>query len=234
MAAPRPHSSLQSVLFTAQSALMELPPPFGDEPRLLVAAASALLLLLLLLLCCCRSGEPPRPPGEKYRSPVLGDVEANAVASGTLPTRVIEAATAGDTATIGSWLADDRCVVDACAASDGCTALHAAARAGHVPIIRMLLEAGADALAVDTAQRTPLHHVAVAGHGICVKALLDAGSDPEGADADGKTPMDLAAEAKHMGCLRMMRLWQDRKMVTGGGFRRYARPSPPAQRPERA
>jgi len=49
-----------------------------------------------------------------------------------------------------------------------------------VHLVRILLEAGADALAVNSEMRTPLHHVAAAGHGICVKALLDAGSDPEG------------------------------------------------------
>jgi len=147
---------------------------------------------------------------------------AGAVASGTLPHAVIVAATSGDASTISSWIADDRCVVDAwcamhclcptnpppparhqrqcphpsrantlflslhclCHASssslDGCTALHAAARHGHVHLVRILLEAGADALAVNSEMRTPLHHVAAAGHGICVKALLDAGSDPEG------------------------------------------------------
>lgn len=108
---------------------------------------------------------------------------ASVVASGTLPHAVVEAAARGDASGISSWLADDRCVIDACSSLDGCTALHAAARAGHVNLVRLLLESGADALAVDSEMRTPLHHVAAAGHGICVKALLDAGSDPEGASS---------------------------------------------------
>lgn len=105
---------------------------------------------------------------------------AAGVGSGTLPNAVVQAASLGDASAIISWLADDRCVIDACSPLDGCTALHAAARAGHVNLVRLLLESGADVLVVDSDMRTPLHHVAAAGHGICVKALLDAGSDPEG------------------------------------------------------
>lgn len=43
-----------------------------------------------------------------------------------------------------------------------------------------------------------------------------------GADAEGKTPLQLAEYGRHMGCLRMMRLFQDRKMGEGtrGGHRR--------------
>lgn len=128
----------------------------------------------------CRSWHPRAAAPASLTSARPTPSGASVVASGTLPQAVVDAASMGDASSISSWLADDRCVIDACSSLDGCTALHAAARAGHVHLVRLLLEAGADALAVDSEMRTPLHHVAAAGHGICVKALLDAGSDPEG------------------------------------------------------
>ena len=94
-------------------------------------------------------------------------------------------------------------MIDAASKEGSLTALHAAAKAGHAHVIRLLVEAGADALVVDSdlqvrdaarhchcqqhhrqltssaaPLQTPLHLVAAAGHGMCVKALLDAGSDP--------------------------------------------------------
>ena len=117
---------------------------------------------------------------------------AGAGASGNnLPAIVANAVTHADVATIRQWLGDERCVIDASLA-DGSTALHLAARAGHTNVLRMLLDAGADALVADGETRTALHVVALAGHGLCVKALLDAGADPEGRDASGKTPLGLA------------------------------------------
>jgi len=111
-------------------------------------------------------------------------------------------------------------MIDASTA-DGSTALHVAAKHGHANVLRLLLEAGADALSADAEMRTALHLVAVAGHGLCVKALLDAGADPEGRDSDGKTPLDLAEGGRHMGCLRMMKLGQERRLASGDkAFRR--------------
>jgi|TARA_B100000524_G_scaffold343556_1_gene239792 ankyrin repeat protein len=97
------------------------------------------------------------------------------------------------------------------------TALHAAASEGHAHVVRMLLDAGADALTVDAELRTPLHLVAAAGHGICIKPLLEAGSDPEGIDAGGMTPLMLAEEGRHMGSLRTMRLFLQRREMGAGG-----------------
>ena len=141
-----------------------------------------------------------------------------------LPHTVAAAARAGDVPTLRAWLSDERCVIDACSA-DGATALHIAARAGHAHVIRLLIEAGSDALTVDADLRTALHLVAAAGHGMCVKALLDAGSDPDGRDAKGDTPALLAEQGKHMGCLRMMRIYQERSAAsTMNGEKAHRRP----------
>jgi hypothetical protein len=191
---------------------------------LLIVGALAVLLLLILLWCSlCRSKRPRAGTGTRASFPAF-DLEGNA--GGALPPPVTTAAKLGDVASLRAWLSDERCVIDACSA-DGATALHSGARHGHAHVIRLLIEAGADALSVDPDLRTALHLVAAAGHGMCVKALLDAGSDPEGRDAEGNTPMSLAEEGKHMGCLRMMRIYQERGAGTSGvqgGERAHRRP----------
>lgn len=133
-------------------ASMNIAAAVGGLPTGAVAAGVVLVLLVLLMRSCMRPAEAGSREKHQHRSPLLGDVEggASALAPCTLPPAVIEAASSGDTPTVASWLADERCVVDACSSLDGATALHAAARAGHVHLVRMLIEAGADSLAVDT------------------------------------------------------------------------------------
>ena len=190
----------------------------------LIGGGLAVLLLLILLWCSlCRSKRPRAGTGARASFPAF-DLEGNA--GGALPPPVTTAAKLGDVASLRAWLSDERCVIDACSA-DGATALHSGARHGHAHVIRLLIEAGADALSVDPDLRTALHLVAAAGHGMCVKALLDAGSDPDGRDAEGNTPMTLAEAGKHMGCLRMMKIYQERGAGTSGvqrGERAHRRP----------
>lgn len=108
-------------------------------------------------------------------------------------------------------------------AVDGSTALHHAAKAGHANVVRLLLDGGADALAVDAELRTPLHHVAAAGHGLCVKSLLDAGADPECKDVHGQSALALAEAGQHMGTARMMRLQLERRTAADHGHLRRAK-----------
>ena len=199
-------------------------PALEHTHLLMIAGGLAVLLLLVILWCSlCRSKRPRAGAGARASFPAF-DLEGNA--GGALPPPVTTAAKLGDVASLRAWLSDERCVIDACSA-DGATALHSGARHGHAHVIRLLIEAGADALSVDPDLRTALHLVAAAGHGMCVKALLDAGSDPEGRDAEGNTPMSLAEDGKHMGCLRMMRIYQERGAGTSGvqgGERAHRRP----------
>ena len=58
---------------------------------------------------------------------------------------------------------------------------------------------------------------------LVMQALLEAGSDPDGHDAEGNTPLQLAEASRHMGCLRMMRLFQERKMTTDERAHRRAK-----------
>jgi uncharacterized protein len=79
----------------------------------------------------------------------------------------------------------------------GQTALHGAAREGHIEIARMLVAAGADA--DDTAWgHTPLMEAAAYGRVAMVRLLLDHGADVNASSA-GDTALILAAEQYRAG-----------------------------------
>jgi hypothetical protein len=151
-----------------------------SNPHVVYAVAGgAVIVLLVLIYCLCvrRSSKTYSSPSKRTKNsrnlmPVF-DVEGGSSTShGNGNERVLHpsistAAANADVATLRTWLATDRCVVDAALAVDGSTALHHAARAGHANIVRLLLDHGADSLVVDSELRTPLHHVAALGHG-CV------------------------------------------------------------------
>ena len=84
------------------------------------------------------------------------------------------------------------------AQGDGLTALHLAAREGHLEIVDILIGAGAEAGATTRiGDYTPLHLAGGAGHADVVGALLDAGGDPGAVTtSSGVTPLHLAAEAR--------------------------------------
>jgi ankyrin repeat protein len=68
----------------------------------------------------------------------------------------------------------------------GHTLLHVAAHAGHLPLVRTLLAAGADANA-GYDQGTPLH--AAGGHTELLGLLLEAGADVNAQDCYGRNPL---------------------------------------------
>jgi len=76
--------------------------------------------------------------------------------------------------------------------TQGRSALHEAAQAGHVDILAALLEAGADVHARDLAGRTPLLDAAYAGRLGAVNALLAAAADVNVRDAQDRTALALA------------------------------------------
>jgi ankyrin repeat protein len=61
---------------------------------------------------------------------------------------------------------------------DGVTALHVAAQAGHLEVVELLLEAGADVSLLDDASRTPLVLAVQGNYGEVASALVKGGSDP--------------------------------------------------------
>jgi hypothetical protein len=73
-----------------------------------------------------------------------------------------------------------------------CTPLHCAAWKGHNDVVDVLLEAGANHMALTESGWTPLHTAAFRGHEGVTRALLGAGVDPRQRDLMGYTPFELA------------------------------------------
>lgn len=73
------------------------------------------------------------------------------------------------------------------------TSLQAAAHAGSVEIVRLLLDRGADIGVTDEYGQTPLHHAACQGHEAVVALLLRKGADPNSEDLDGRNSIIMAA-----------------------------------------
>lgn len=89
----------------------------------------------------------------------------------------------GDEARVLALLQEDPALVHATRESGhlGWTALHAAARAGHARIVRLLLERGAEVNFREAGDiTTPLHWAAAGHHVECVRALLAHGADVHG------------------------------------------------------
>jgi hypothetical protein len=79
----------------------------------------------------------------------------------------------------------------------GATAFHAAALRGHVKVMDILFQAGADPNQVDFINKTPLNTAAEVNHVEVIKYLLDHGADPEIKDDQQKTPYDWAYMLGH-------------------------------------
>lgn len=84
------------------------------------------------------------------------------------------------------------------------TALCMASAGGHVDIVEILLQAGAN---VDAAPKggTPLCLAAEAGYASVLQALLDGGADVSEKRADGRSALDLATERKHKSVVKVLK-----------------------------
>lgn len=82
--------------------------------------------------------------------------------------------------------------------------IQSAAAAGHVDIVRMLLEHQADPNVREQGGYTPLHVTAQNGDEAMVRVLLYGGADLNARSNDGKIPLDLANEKGHTGTARIL------------------------------
>ena len=87
----------------------------------------------------------------------------------------------------------------------GRTALHAASRAGNVPLVEALLAKGAkpDAKATSSSAMTALHVAAAEGRAEVARVLIGAGADKEAEDERGRMPVDWARRGKTEGHRRV-------------------------------
>ena len=112
---------------------------------------------------------------------------------------------------------------------NGATPLHAAAHNGHERVIKLLLDHGADPVAVDEDGWTAVFSVAVNGHESIVKLLLDRGADAKKFTENGSTPLHAAAQNGHEGVhyddFKAIRLWI---RESGHSQRPQVRPCQPA------
>ena len=74
---------------------------------------------------------------------------------------------------------------------EGMTALMTASRDGALPIVKLLLKAGASPFAADREGRTALHWTAGSGNALVGEALLEAGADVNAQNREGQTPLML-------------------------------------------
>jgi hypothetical protein len=77
--------------------------------------------------------------------------------------------------------------------NEGASALTTAARAGRLPVVRLLLARGADPNRADGYGHLPLHRAVGAGHEQVVRLLLDHRADPRAKDLYGDTALHWAA-----------------------------------------
>jgi ankyrin repeat protein len=88
--------------------------------------------------------------------------------------------------------------------SDGETALIVAAWRGHLEIVRALLEAGADVNAKGFLGKTAIAAASEMGHVDVVRTLLSAGADVGVIAADGATPLICASLHQHLEVVRAL------------------------------
>ncbi len=162
------------------------------------------------MLTGCGNGDTAVPTAatvaSQSPSPVatLGRATATLPVQGTVtlssPTRLLEAAAAGDVERVRAQLAA-RTPVDS-RNEQGKTALMLAAEGGHTAVVRLLLEAGAEVSANDAREDTAYALAALGNHPETVGVLLDAGADRVGTKAFGGTPLIAVSERGYVEVVR--------------------------------
>jgi ankyrin repeat protein len=88
--------------------------------------------------------------------------------------------------------------IDTLGFDNNSTALHLACRRGHVEVVYVLLDSGADAEALDKHKSSPLHEASQGGHAELVRILLDRGVDTKSKNYAGHPPVFLALMGGHV------------------------------------
>jgi|SRR5215471_6704058 len=105
---------------------------------------------------------------------------------------ILKAAKSGNAAVVKELLKTDADLVNA-RDKDDSTPLHCAVWKGHLEVVSILLDAGAEVNALnqnDHWGNTPLHAAAHANHTAIAQLLIQRGASIEARDANGRTPLD--------------------------------------------
>ncbi|KAH0419847.1 hypothetical protein CcaCcLH18_14269 [Colletotrichum camelliae] len=89
-------------------------------------------------------------------------------------------------------------------AENGSTALAFASRNGHMEMVRLLLEKGADMNAVDNEGQTPMYVASYYGHLDVLQHLIKRGADKDIPNKDSWTPLYTASRNGHLEVVRLL------------------------------
>jgi ankyrin repeat protein len=98
------------------------------------------------------------------------------------------------------------CTSDTCADSDAysSTPLIYAAKYGHLDVVRVLLDGGAEVDRADSIRSTALHHAAFRGHLEVCRELLERGATVDPVNSWKDTPLHCAARGGHLSVVKLL------------------------------